>query len=239
MGGPRDGHRRPARHPPRPRRRHGLLRPRLLRRRDRTPNLDRLAAGGVRFTQFYNTARCCPSRASLLTGLHPHQAGVGILNIDDAPAATPATSPRSASRSPRSAATPATRTYLSGKWHLAATWTTPNAAWPTRRGSTGSSGPSRGPASTTGPRTLVRDETNIEHEAESARLVLHRRDLRHRVAFLREHHAERRRRPVLPLPRLHRAALAAARARGGRREVHRPLRRRLGPAARGAAASGS
>ena len=34
-----------------------------------TPNLDALAAGGVRFTQFYNTARCCPTRASLLTGL--------------------------------------------------------------------------------------------------------------------------------------------------------------------------
>ena len=42
-----------------------------------TPNLDRLANGGVRFTQFYNTARCCPTRASLLTGLYPHQAGVG------------------------------------------------------------------------------------------------------------------------------------------------------------------
>jgi len=42
-----------------------------------TPNLDRLAKGGLRFTQFYNTARCCPSRASLLTGLHPHQTGVG------------------------------------------------------------------------------------------------------------------------------------------------------------------
>src|SRR4051812_5318890 len=42
-----------------------------------TPNLDALAAGGVRFTQFYNTARCCPTRASLLTGLYPHQAGVG------------------------------------------------------------------------------------------------------------------------------------------------------------------
>src|SRR5690348_14707648 len=42
-----------------------------------TPNLDRLASQGVRFTQFYNCARCCPSRASLLTGLYPHQAGVG------------------------------------------------------------------------------------------------------------------------------------------------------------------
>ena len=45
-----------------------------------TPNLDRLAAGGVRFTQFYNTARCSPSRACLLTGLYPHQAGMGHLD---------------------------------------------------------------------------------------------------------------------------------------------------------------
>ena len=42
-----------------------------------TPNLDRLAAEGVRFTQCYNSARCCPSRASLMTGLYPHQAGIG------------------------------------------------------------------------------------------------------------------------------------------------------------------
>lgn len=42
-----------------------------------TPNLDNLAKGGVRFTQFYTSARCCPSRASVLTGLYPHQAGIG------------------------------------------------------------------------------------------------------------------------------------------------------------------
>lgn len=42
-----------------------------------TPNLDRIAAEGVRFSQFTNSARCCPSRASLLTGLHPHETGVG------------------------------------------------------------------------------------------------------------------------------------------------------------------
>ncbi len=42
-----------------------------------TPNLNALAEGGLRFTQFYNTARCCPTRAPLLTGLHPHQAGIG------------------------------------------------------------------------------------------------------------------------------------------------------------------
>ena len=44
-----------------------------------TPNLDRLAERGVRFTQFYNTARSCPARASLLTGLYPHQAGIGMM----------------------------------------------------------------------------------------------------------------------------------------------------------------
>ena len=42
-----------------------------------TPNLDRLAFDGLRFSQMYNVARCCPSRAALLTGLNPHQAGVG------------------------------------------------------------------------------------------------------------------------------------------------------------------
>ena len=45
-----------------------------------TPNIDRLASGGVRFTQMYNTARCSPSRACLLTGLYPHQAGMGFLD---------------------------------------------------------------------------------------------------------------------------------------------------------------
>jgi arylsulfatase A-like enzyme len=43
----------------------------------RTPNLDRLAEDGIRFTQFYNAARCCPTRASLMTGLYPHQTGIG------------------------------------------------------------------------------------------------------------------------------------------------------------------
>lgn len=47
-----------------------------------TPNLDRLAAGGVRFTQFNNTPRCCPSRAALLTGIYSHQAGVGHMVQD-------------------------------------------------------------------------------------------------------------------------------------------------------------
>ena len=42
-----------------------------------TPNIDRLAADGLKFTQFYNTGRGCPTRAALLTGLYSHEAGVG------------------------------------------------------------------------------------------------------------------------------------------------------------------
>lgn len=47
-----------------------------------TPNLDFLAAQGMRFTQFYNASRCCPTRASMLTGLYPHQAGIGRMTMD-------------------------------------------------------------------------------------------------------------------------------------------------------------
>ena len=47
-----------------------------------TPNIDKLAATGVRFTQFYNCARCCPSRASLLTGQYPHKAGINGMGVN-------------------------------------------------------------------------------------------------------------------------------------------------------------
>lgn len=47
-----------------------------------TPHLDALAENGLKFSQFYNTGRCCPTRASLLTGLYSHQAGVGHMTED-------------------------------------------------------------------------------------------------------------------------------------------------------------
>ncbi len=47
-----------------------------------TPHIDSLAAGGLRFTQFHNAGRCCPTRASLLTGLYSHQAGIGYMTKD-------------------------------------------------------------------------------------------------------------------------------------------------------------
>ena len=48
-----------------------------------TPVLDALAAGGVRLTQFYNTGRCCPSRAAILTGQYPHRVGLGHMTTND------------------------------------------------------------------------------------------------------------------------------------------------------------
>src|SRR4051794_3672360 len=86
----------------------------------RTPNLDALAAGGVRFTQFYNTARCCPTRASLLTGLYPHQAGVGHM-MEDKGDAFPGYrgNLNTTSRTIAEVLKPAGyKAYAVGKWHV-------------------------------------------------------------------------------------------------------------------------
>jgi len=81
-----------------------------------TPNLDRLAAGGIRFTQFYNTGRCWPTRASLLTGFYPHQVGRdSVPGVRDGnPGKRPAWAPLLSVR----LAAQGSRCYHSGKWHL-------------------------------------------------------------------------------------------------------------------------
>jgi len=83
-----------------------------------TPHLDRLASGGLRFTQFYNTARCCPTRASLLTGLYPHQAGVGHM-VDDrgAPAYQGYLNDRCVTLG-EVLRQSGYRTLMAGKWHV-------------------------------------------------------------------------------------------------------------------------
>jgi arylsulfatase A-like enzyme len=103
-----------------------------------TPNIDRLAAGGLKFSQFYNTGRCCPTRASLMTGLYPHSAGIGHMlgksrnglydgDLSD-DAITIAEGLKQAGYS----------THLAGKWHLtqwpAASTENPTANWPCQRG---------------------------------------------------------------------------------------------------------
>jgi arylsulfatase A-like enzyme len=91
-----------------------------------TPHIDALAKGGTRFRDFYNCAQCCPTRASLISGMYPHEAGVGDM-IDQHTLAvrTAANSPRYSDRLDPKALTIAERlrpagyqTYMTGKWHL-------------------------------------------------------------------------------------------------------------------------
>lgn len=131
-----------------------------------TPRLDALAAEGVRLTQFYNTARCSPSRASLLTGMHPHQTGIGVLTGDDSPAGYPGTLQPDVPTLAEMLSTGGYRTAAVGKWHLAADVRTPNDAWPTRRGFDSFYGTLTGCGSYYAPPTLVRDEATIEEEAQ-------------------------------------------------------------------------
>ena len=90
-----------------------------------TPNLDALAAGGVKFSQFYNSARCCPTRASLLTGLHPHQTGIGHMTEEpgetipaDRPAAYQGYLNRNCVTIGEVLKGAGYSTLMTGKWHL-------------------------------------------------------------------------------------------------------------------------
>ncbi len=84
----------------------------------RTPNLDRLAEGGVRFTQFYNAARCVPTRASLLTGLYPHQAGIGHMVGQSGNGLYSGQFSRNAITLAEGLGSAGYDTYMAGKWHL-------------------------------------------------------------------------------------------------------------------------
>lgn len=85
-----------------------------------TPNLDKLAQNGVRLTSFYNTARCCPTRAALLTGVYSHQAGIGHM-MDDKGADHPAYRGHLNETSVTIAEVMKTAGYftaMTGKWHV-------------------------------------------------------------------------------------------------------------------------
>jgi len=105
-----------------------------------TPNIDRLAAGGLRFTQFYNTARCCPTRASLMTGLYPHQAGVGHMAEHDGKKLADIGLPGYRGELNEHCVTIAQvlrsagyHTAMSGKWHVTPV-TNDKHNWPLQRG---------------------------------------------------------------------------------------------------------
>lgn len=136
----------------------------------RTPTLDSLAAGGVRFTQFYNTGRCCPTRAALLTGLYPHQTGVGHMMQDrghdgyrgdlNDRNATIAEVLRSAGYA----------TYMTGKWHvtrkLVARSDADRKNWPMQRGFDRFYGTIHGGGSYYDPNTLTRGNESVPPEGD-------------------------------------------------------------------------
>jgi arylsulfatase len=123
-----------------------------------TPNLDRLGRAGVRMSQFYNTARCSPSRASLLTGKHPHQTGVGVLTRPDLPHGYAGQLSPEYPTIAELLSRGGWRTWISGKWHLAADTLEANDAWPTRRGFERFFGTLAGCSSYFDPQTLTRGE---------------------------------------------------------------------------------
>ena len=106
-----------------------------------TSNIDSMANNGVRFTQFYNTARCCPARASLLTGLYPHQAGMGWMAASDMGGGLDGYAGDLNKRCCTFAEVlkpSGYRTYMSGKWHVTSDpFARPDGSkhnWPCQRG---------------------------------------------------------------------------------------------------------
>lgn len=135
-----------------------------------TPNINALAAGGVKLNEFYNTSRCCPTRACLMTGVYPHQAGVGHMTWVDTKFpgyrgklshSTPTIAEvlRSAGYS----------TYMSGKWHLTIDDKPDKSKddWPRQRGFDRYYGIIKGSGSYYDPAMLVRDNQPITPRSDS------------------------------------------------------------------------
>jgi arylsulfatase len=135
----------------------------------RTPNLDRLAKGGLRFTQFYNTARCCPTRASLMTGLYPHQTGVGHMMGDRKLPGYRGDLNRNCVTIAEVLKTAGYRTYMTGKWHVTRFVKPKDDSekhnWPLQRGFDRFYGTITGAGSYYDPFTLTRDNTYIVPDA--------------------------------------------------------------------------
>ncbi len=134
-----------------------------------TPNLDRLAAHGLRFTQFYNTARCCPTRASLLTGLYPHQAAVGHMMEDQGLDGYHGDLSRNAVTIAEVLRAAGYATYAAGKWHV-----TPfdrggdsKHNWPLQRGFSRYYGIIGGAANYFDPDTLASDNRPLRAAADA------------------------------------------------------------------------
>src|SRR5262245_17670230 len=128
-----------------------------------TPNLDALAKDGLRFTQFYNMGRCCPTRASLLTGLYPHQAGVGHMTDDHGYEGYRGDLNRNCATIAEVLRAGGYRTYMCGKWHVTH-FIAPEgnkSNWPLQRGFEKFYGTITGGGSFYDPTTLCRQNKYI------------------------------------------------------------------------------
>lgn len=160
-----------------------------------TPNLDSLARNGVRFTQFYNTARCCPTRASLLTGLHPHQTGIGHMMEDRNLDGFRGSLNRNCVTIAEALKPAGYRSYAVGKWHVtpgqsqAALANTGN--WPLQRGFDHFYGTIHGAGSFWDPSSLVRENKliTVANDAEYRPKEFYYTDAiaDHAVKFIRDH----------------------------------------------------
>jgi arylsulfatase len=130
-----------------------------------TPNLDSLAANGLRYTHFYNTGRCCPTRASLLTGLYAHQAGIGQMTNDTGMPGYRGDLSRNAVTMAEVMKTAGYSTYMSGKWHVTKHLTpkleSDKYNWPLQRGFDKFYGTIIGAGSLFDPWTLTRGNKAI------------------------------------------------------------------------------
>ncbi len=160
-----------------------------------TPNLDALARGGARFTQFYNTARCCPTRASLLTGLHPHQAGIGHMMEDKGLEGYRGNLNRRCVTIAEALRPAGYRTYMTGKWHVTPGQTAKKledqSNWPRQRGFDRFYGTIHGAGSYWDPSALVRDDKQItafsDPDYKPAEYYYTDAISDHAVRFIREH----------------------------------------------------
>jgi arylsulfatase A-like enzyme len=161
-----------------------------------TPNIDSLAQNGLRFTQFYNTSRCCPTRASLLTGLYPHQAGVGHMMVDHKYEGYRSNLNRNCVTIAQVMKSAGYRTYMCGKWHITRfdNQNDDQSNWPCQRGFDKFYGTLRGYGSFYDPSALCRQNKFItpENDPEYKPKQFYYTDALsdNAVKFLQQHAAE-------------------------------------------------
>ena len=182
-----------------------------------TPNLDALADGGLRFTQFYNTGRCWPTRAALLTGYYAQQ--VRRDTVPGIPSGGRGKRPDWARLLPEMLAPLGYRSYHSGKWHIDGM---PIA------GGFDRSYYLRDQGRFFNPQAHWRDDSRLPPVEKGTDYYATTAIADHAIRVPRGTRRQARGPTVLSVPRVYRAALSASRVAPRHRSLPRPVSRRLG-----------